>query len=111
MEAVEAGSGRAVVVAGEQGIGKTRFAQESLAEARRRGWLVLEGRGLALHATVPYGPVIESFGRARRELDEAQRATATAALPALARILDGLDLDEPPGAAGPAADKARLFEH
>lgn len=67
-----------MVLVGEQGIGKTRLAQELVDEARSRRWQVLEGRGLALHATVPYGPIVEAFGRGLRGLDEDRWASVTA---------------------------------
>ena len=58
LDEVERSCGRALLLTGEQGIGKTRLAHELLADARQRGWQVLEGRGLTLHATLPCGPVV-----------------------------------------------------
>ena len=59
------GSGCAVVITGEPGIGKTMLSQEVLRHARSRAFHVLEGRCDALTASLAYAPVEEAVGRAR----------------------------------------------
>lgn len=43
MDAAASGEGATLLIAGEAGIGKSRFAAELVAEARRRDWTVLSG--------------------------------------------------------------------
>jgi MoxR-like ATPase len=63
LEAARAGSGTAVLVAGEAGIGKTRLASELAARARHAGFEVLVGRSIDLVGTeLPYQPLLEALG-------------------------------------------------
>jgi tetratricopeptide (TPR) repeat protein len=63
LEASRAGSGTAVLVAGEAGIGKTRLASELAARARAAGFEVLLGRSIDLVGTeLPYQPLVEALG-------------------------------------------------
>ncbi|HEX8930989.1 MAG TPA: AAA family ATPase, partial [Actinomycetota bacterium] len=62
LDAARAGSGTAVLVAGEAGIGKTRLASELAARARGQGFEVL-GRSIDLVGTeLPYQPFVEALG-------------------------------------------------
>ena len=54
LSAVREGSGGLVLLAGEAGVGKTRLAEESLANS---GLLSLVGRSNQ-EATPPYGPIV-----------------------------------------------------
>jgi DNA-binding CsgD family transcriptional regulator/tetratricopeptide (TPR) repeat protein len=63
LDATRAGSGTAVLVAGEAGIGKTRLASELAARARAVGFEVLLGRSIDLVGTeLPYQPFVEALG-------------------------------------------------
>jgi DNA-binding CsgD family transcriptional regulator len=63
LDAARAGSGTAVLVAGEAGIGKTRLASELAARARDAGFEVLLGRSIDLVGTeLPYQPFVEAVG-------------------------------------------------
>jgi DNA-binding NarL/FixJ family response regulator len=63
LDATRAGSGTAVLVAGEAGIGKTRLASELAARARDAGFEVLLGRSIDLVGTeLPYQPLVEAVG-------------------------------------------------
>ncbi len=60
LDQVAAGGARAMFVAGEPGVGKTRLAAAVAAEAHSKGFVVLHGRcdeGLG----APYQPVVEAF--------------------------------------------------
>ena len=62
LDAARAGSGTAVVVAGEAGIGKTRLASELAARARDAGFEVLLGCSIDLVGTeLPYLPFVEAL--------------------------------------------------
>jgi predicted ATPase len=62
LDAAQAGSGTAVLVAGEAGIGKTRLASELAARARDQGFEVLLGRSIDLVGTeLPYQPFVEAL--------------------------------------------------
>jgi DNA-binding CsgD family transcriptional regulator/tetratricopeptide (TPR) repeat protein len=62
LDAARAGSGTAVLVAGEAGIGKTRLASELAARARDEGFDVLLGRSIDLVGTeLPYQPFVEAL--------------------------------------------------
>jgi DNA-binding CsgD family transcriptional regulator len=62
IDAARAGSGTAVLVAGEAGLGKTRLASELAARARGEGFEVLLGRSIDLVGTeLPYLPFVESL--------------------------------------------------
>jgi predicted ATPase len=62
IDAARAGSGTAVLVAGEAGIGKTRLASELAARARDDGFEVLLGRSIDLVGTeLPYQPLVEAL--------------------------------------------------
>jgi DNA-binding CsgD family transcriptional regulator len=63
LDAARAGSGTAVLVAGEAGIGKTRLASELAARARHEGFEVLVGHAIDLVGTeLPYQPLVEALG-------------------------------------------------
>lgn len=79
LDAVLAGRGALVLIGGEAGIGKTALAEVVLAEAERRGALVLVGRCYDLSETPPYGPWRELFARAPG--DDALPALPLADLP------------------------------
>jgi DNA-binding CsgD family transcriptional regulator/tetratricopeptide (TPR) repeat protein len=78
LEAAQAGSSAAVLVAGEAGIGKSRLASEVATRARAAGFDVLLGRSIDLVGTeLPYQPFVEALrplGDVRRP-DEAAAGT------------------------------------
>ncbi len=57
-----AGSGTAIVVEGEPGIGKSTIARYAIEEAARRGFHVVRARGGELQRALPYGIVLDLFG-------------------------------------------------
>jgi adenylate cyclase len=85
------GHGSMVVLEGEAGVGKSRLAEEALAEARRLGCLTLVGRCYEQAATPPLVPYVEVIEEAARLLPapvfkEALGPTA----PELARLVPEL---------------------
>jgi DNA-binding CsgD family transcriptional regulator/tetratricopeptide (TPR) repeat protein len=76
LDAARAGSGAAVLVAGEAGIGKTRLASELATRARDAGFQVLLGRSIDLIGTeLPYQPFVEAL-RPLGALPRVDRRTA-----------------------------------
>src|ERR671925_556408 len=70
------GRGRAVVVSGEAGIGKSRLVRELAEEARARGCRVLWGRAVEASVPIAFRPITEALrsglapGEADSVLDE-----------------------------------------
>jgi predicted ATPase len=64
------GHGGLVMLGGEPGVGKTRLAEEVLAEAGRRGYLALTGRCYENEGAQPYSPFIELVEDAGRLIDD-----------------------------------------
>jgi DNA-binding SARP family transcriptional activator/Flp pilus assembly protein TadD len=58
---VVAGTGGAVAIEGEAGVGKTRLAEEFLGYARSRGALVLNGRCFERELSAPLEPVLDAL--------------------------------------------------
>ena len=112
---VSAGAGRAVIVAGEAGIGKSRLLDRFADVAAEEGALVLQGACLeTADGTIPYAPFVEI-------LRDLVRATPAERLPALlgpgraelARLIPELTIraaDVPAPAEFDRAAQARLFE-
>ncbi|MCZ6614372.1 MAG: AAA family ATPase, partial [Chloroflexi bacterium] len=67
--AASGNGGSIVMITGEQGVGKTRLAQELGHWVRLQGGLFLEGRWAAWEGAAPYGAVAESLRRGLRQLD------------------------------------------
>lgn len=67
IERARTGAGTAIVLEGEAGIGKSTLALQAVAEARRHAMRVLRAQGGELEHEVPYGVVLELFGRVTRE--------------------------------------------
>ena len=85
---VATGRGGFVVVGGEAGVGKSRLAEEALAEARRLGCLTLVGRCYEQAGTPPLVPYVEAFEEAARLLPApAFREAVGRTAPELAKIL------------------------
>ena len=61
-EAAEGRAGRAVLIVGEPGIGKTRLLDELGDRVRRTGGLLLQGRAFEAEQARPYGTWIEALG-------------------------------------------------
>jgi DNA-binding SARP family transcriptional activator len=108
LEDVRRGSGRAIIVSGEAGIGKTRLLQE--VEACAQGFRRLSGRCYDLTRILPFGPWIEALRMAGMRDDPelldrlgfSRRSELSRLLPELA----GSDQPVPER----AEDHARLFE-
>ena len=63
LERAVSGRGGVLLLGGEPGVGKTRLAEEVLAEARQRGCLALTGRCYEMEGTPPFIPWVELVER------------------------------------------------
>ncbi len=61
MAGAKVGSGKAVVLSGETGVGKTAVINETCSQAERSGFLVLRGRCLYQDMPVPFFPYISAI--------------------------------------------------
>ena len=111
--AVHEGGARAVSVAGEAGIGKTRLVEEFLPWAIAEGADVLRGAAFEATEGLPYGPLVGALReRVDRErapddlLDDVWLAELCRLLPELGERYPDL----PPPASDETSAKARLFE-
>jgi DNA-binding SARP family transcriptional activator/tetratricopeptide (TPR) repeat protein len=85
-----AGPTLGLVVEGEAGIGKTTLVEAFIAEARRRGAVVLTGFCDPLARDLPLQPVLEAVGEHARRLGAVEAMAWFGAEAArLARVLDG----------------------
>jgi class 3 adenylate cyclase/DNA-binding CsgD family transcriptional regulator/tetratricopeptide (TPR) repeat protein len=107
---VAAGSGTALLLSGEVGMGKTSLAREGLEMASARGFETLEGRCQPLDRGLAYTPIIEAFGRFLRACQPPQRTQLAMHLPALGRLFEGLDLPLPDSLGDATLEKTRMFE-
>lgn len=101
LERARSGEARAVLVAGDAGVGKTRLLDEVTGRAASAGMTVLTGHCVDLgDVGLPYLPFTEVLGALAQ--DE-RFADALAAYPAVGRLLGG-------GAVGDSGGRLRLFE-
>ena len=91
LEQAVKGRGGLVLVGGEPGIGKTRMADEILAEARRLGCLALTGHCYETEGTPPFIPFVEMVERSARLVPRpAMREALGDAAPEVARLVPEL---------------------
>ena len=108
-KAALAGEGRAVLVAGEPGVGKTRLVAALARRAHDDGALVLFGR-CAEDVAVAYQPFVEALQTGLVDLDPAVLAAHVAACGGeIRRLVPAIDGPEPV-AAEAAVEQARLFD-
>ena len=104
------------LVAGEAGVGKTRFLHEFADRARAQGWRVLEGGCVPMGTEgLPFGPLVEALRGLSYELPPADvdellgsgRKELARLMPHLLRDPDGA----PVGGPSDSSAQGRLFEH
>ena len=97
LDALDAGSGEALLLEGHAGMGKTRLHEAALDEARRRGIRVLRAAGAELEQNVALGMAGQLVRALLRELPEDARRAFLAEAPERVRSLAGrrADLPEP----------------
>lgn len=102
------GAGHCLLVSGEPGAGKTRFARELLIQAALDGALVLTGACYEYEAATPYLPFAEAFRRfVRDERDDGVlRAIFGDAAPRLAKLAPELE-----ARLGPFPEQQALAPH
>ena len=110
LERAAAGSGGALLLAGEAGIGKSRLAMEALTLARQRGFITLGGAAYPLQTDLAYAPVLEALGPFLAGLEPARLAALVGGLPDLGRLFAGLHLPPPQSLGDAALERTRLFE-
>lgn len=109
LDAAAGGAGGVVLLAGEPGIGKTRLAQEAMAAAAARGFVVASGRCFEQQVQVPFVPLLEVFATLHLEVPDDMRDDLLERLPALAALLP--DAAPTPEPSNPAATDAALALH
>jgi class 3 adenylate cyclase/tetratricopeptide (TPR) repeat protein len=87
VDAVAAGDGQMMLVAGEPGVGKTRLAQEVTLKTRNRGFLIAAGRCYEPEQSVPYYPFLDALGMLFRHAPAAIRREAAHRWPYLGALL------------------------
>ena len=116
LEDAISGHGRVVALAGEQGIGKTRTAQELAVYAELRGAKVLWGRCYEERGMPPYWPWVQTITALIRDSGEdLQLNGASSVVANIAEVvpeLHGLvpDLEPPPVLDSPDHARFRLFD-
>ena len=113
LDAIAAGAPRAVAVAGDPGIGKTRLLDEIGSIAERRGQLVLRGRAAEFERDLPFGVFVDALDEHLRMLapDKVHRLGKELQTE-LARLFPSLaDLAVLAGPAGPVLHDERYRAH
>jgi DNA-binding CsgD family transcriptional regulator/Tfp pilus assembly protein PilF len=112
LERAEGGEARAVFVAGESGVGKTRLLRELERRAAERGARILRGECVAFGAgELPYAPIAAAVrGLARELAPEEFDALVGPGRAELARLVPELSAADAPALAGLAATGAPLAQ-
>ena len=112
LDRAQAGESVHVLVAGEAGVGKTRFTGEVARIARERGFRVLRGEcGNVGGSSLPYGPFVEALRGLANDLDPSEIATlAGPAAADLARLVPGFGSTDTTAPAQSEWAQSRLFE-
>ena len=109
------GHGATVLVGGEPGVGKTRFTEELLREARQRGCLALVGHAYETEGQPPFIPFVEILEHSAKIVDRATfRAALGDAAPEVAKIAPELRRvfpDIPPPVELPPAQQRRFLSN
>jgi len=105
---------RLVLVAGDAGVGKTRFVGTGIARATEAGMVMLRGECLPLADTLPLLPVAQALGDLGRLDGGGLLAAALDATPAyvraeVGRLLPGAGAGAVPDARGEEWSRERLF--
>ena len=91
LERAVAGHGGVLLIGGEPGVGKTRLAEEVLAEGRQRGALALTGRCYETEGTPPFIPWVEMVERSAAIVPKASfREALGDAAPEVAKLVPEL---------------------
>jgi predicted ATPase len=109
------GTGQAVALAGEPGIGKTRLAEEAIRHAERAGFRVLRGRGFEDELRAPYALFVESVRSFLRDapkslLDRVSEHCASEILSLVPELRDRLGPVPPGPELDPEAARLQFFE-
>ena len=100
------GAGGLVFVSGEPGIGKSRLARETAAEARVQGAAVVTGRAVPAGGSVPYRPLTEALLQALRDRPPPGGPQLAPWLPALRAIVPALGPAQATGRAPGGPERA-----
>jgi class 3 adenylate cyclase/tetratricopeptide (TPR) repeat protein len=91
LDQVARGQGGLVMIGGEPGVGKTRLAEELMAEARQRGMIALIGHCYEMEGAPPYIPYVEILEAAARMFPpEAFREILGDSAPEVAKLMPEL---------------------
>ena len=91
LDQVAGGQGALVMIGGEPGVGKTRLAEELMAEARQRGMTALIGHCYEMEGAPPYIPYVEILEAAARMFPpETMRETLGDSAPEVAKLMPEL---------------------
>ena len=91
LDQVAKGQGALAMIGGEPGVGKTRLAEELMAEARQRGMTAFIGRCYEMEGAPPYIPFVEIVEAAIRMFPpEALRAALGDSAPEVSKLMPEL---------------------
>jgi hypothetical protein len=91
LDQVAGGHGALVMIGGEPGVGKTRLAEELMAEARQRGMTALIGHCYEMEGAPPCIPYVEILETAARMFPpETMRETLGDSAPEVAKLMPEL---------------------
>lgn len=113
LRAAAGGQPAAFLVAGEAGVGKTRFVEESAGMAREAGFRVLAGSCIQLaEGALPYAPIVEALRPLPAEYSPADldRLLGAAGRAELVRLMPEIGEAHDPPTTGTGAAQGRLFE-
>ncbi|HEX2058348.1 MAG TPA: AAA family ATPase [Actinomycetota bacterium] len=76
LDRLDSGRGGLIAIGGEPGVGKTRLAEELIADAAARGHRTVIGRCYEMESPPPYGPFVEVLEAALKDVDPQTFRTA-----------------------------------
>ena len=86
LQEAAAGRGGTLLVAGDVGIGKTRFCESLVTDAAEMGWTTLRGSPSPIEDAAPWAPVIEAVDRLVRQRPDFADSLSAPAKEGLARL-------------------------